>query len=80
MSKKPPTANKKSNHNPNELLKYSGMAFQWAVILGLGVFVGKRLDERFDTEPILLLIMTLIALFAAFYLSLKDFIFPKDKK
>lgn len=68
-----------SSHNPNELMKYSGMAIQWAAIMGLGVFVGKWLDARYDTEPYLLLVMTLISLVAGFYLTLKDFIFPKEK-
>ena len=52
------------------------MAMQWAVIMGLGVFIGKWLDGRYGTEPYLLLVTTIIALCAAFYITLKDFIFP----
>ena len=75
---KPSEPKKKiGSDNPNELLKYSGMAMQWAVIMGLGVFIGKWLDGRYGTEPYLLLVTTIIALCAAFYITLKDFIFPQ---
>ncbi len=80
MQPKPPKPSKPDkpigSDNPNELLKYSGMAVQWAVIMGLGVFAGKWLDAKYGTEPYLLLALTLLALCAAFYITLKDLIFP----
>ena len=72
MSKKSP--NKKSKPNDaNSVLKYSGMAFQMAIILGIGVFVGVKLDEHFGTEkPYLTALCAIIAFPIAFYTSVKD--------
>jgi len=55
-----------------------GMAFQMAFIIGLGTFIGKKLDEKFQSDrPWFTISFAMIFLFIAFYISLKDLIFPK---
>ena len=73
---KQPTQKKSPINNP--ALKYMGMAFQMAIIIGLGTFIGKKLDEHFLTErPIFTILLALVFLFLAFYLTLKDLIINK---
>ena len=62
-------------------LKYSGMAFQMGIIILIGAYAGKMLDGRFQTEkPYFTVLLALLAIFAALYISLKDlFVKPKDK-
>jgi len=59
--------------------KYSGMAFQMGAIVVLGVLGGQWLDKTLATDRIFTLICSLIAVFLAIYIPLKDFIFPADK-
>lgn len=57
-----------------DFMKYSGMAFQMGVIILIGAFVGQSLDARFHTEkPYLTVLCSLLAIFAALYITLKDF-------
>jgi membrane protein DedA with SNARE-associated domain len=54
------------------------MAIQMAVIITLGVFGGKKLDELLSLkQPIFTLIFSLVAVFASIYLSIKDFLKKK---
>jgi len=49
------------------------MAFQMAIILGLGVYAGMKLDEHFGNEtPYLTALCAIIAFPIAFYVPLKD--------
>lgn len=62
----------------NSYLKYSGMAIQMAVIITLGVFGGKKLDQFFNlNQPVFTLVLSLFAVFAAIYISIKDFLKKK---
>ena len=68
-----PKQPKKSGKHPNVALKYTGMAFQMALIIGVGVFIGKQLDSYWEFEKaIMTAVCALIALALAFYLILKD--------
>lgn len=60
---------RKQGHN---YMKYSGMAFQMGAVILVGVFIGKKLDAYFETEPYLLIVMALFSIFAALYTTLKD--------
>ena len=77
MSNQQPT-NKQSEQNKkkanaNAVLKYSGMAFQMAVIMLLGIFAGKYLDKYFETESaIFTAFLAIISVGVALYLTLKD--------
>ena len=53
-------------------MKYSGMAIQMGVIILVGVYAGKWLDEYFETAPYLTVALALFSIFAALYTSLKD--------
>lgn len=63
---------KKDSLKGNAYMKYSGMAFQMGAIILVGVYIGKKLDAYFETEPYLLVAMALFSIFAALYSTLKD--------
>ncbi|MCB0578257.1 MAG: AtpZ/AtpI family protein [Phaeodactylibacter sp.] len=49
------------------------MAFQMGIIILVGTYAGKMLDEYFQSErPYLTVLMALFSIFAALYISLKD--------
>jgi len=55
------------------------MAVQMGVLIFLGTFGGQKLDAYFQLEtPWCTLAGALLGIFAAFYLTLKDFITGKD--
>ncbi|RMG83312.1 MAG: AtpZ/AtpI family protein [Bacteroidetes bacterium] len=59
-------------------MQYAGMAFQMGIIIFLGTFGGKKLDEKFATErPWFTLAGAILGLILAFYTTLKDLIFYK---
>jgi len=63
---------------PNLFFKYGNMAIQMAVIIGLAVWGGQKLDERAQTTtPWYTLCLGLAGIFIALYLALKDLIAPK---
>lgn len=54
-------------------MKYSGMAIQMGVIILVGTYFGRWLDERFETQtPWFTVGLALFSIFAALYVSLKD--------
>jgi F0F1-type ATP synthase assembly protein I len=53
-------------------MKYSGMAIQMGVIILIGVFAGKRLDAYLETDPLFTVVLALLSIFAALYVTLKD--------
>ena len=73
-------SNPKKKPQVDQYLKYSGMAFQLAIVLGVGTFIGIRLDRYFQTDrPYFTVLLALLSLFAGFYLSLKDLLFGKKQ-
>lgn len=65
----------KASSRARSYMKYSGMAFQMGAIILVGVWVGKKLDERFSTStPWFTVGMALFSVFAALYIVLKDFL------
>jgi len=64
---------------PNLFFKYGNIAIQMGAIIGLTTWGGQKLDERFKNElPIFTIILSLLGIAAALYISLKDII--KSKK
>lgn len=62
----------------NQYIKYTQIGFQMAIIITLGAFGGKKLDEYYQlSTPIFTIILSLLSIAVALYLALKDFIFPK---
>jgi hypothetical protein len=62
----------------NNFAKYSAMAFQMAIIIGLGTFGGYKIDQFFNLKfHIFTIILSLFSVILAIYFSIKDFINPK---
>jgi F0F1-type ATP synthase assembly protein I len=71
-----PKQNKKL---PNELAKYSGLGISMAVIIGLSAYGGTLLDDYLAmSRPVFTIIFSLIGVFAAMYITLKEFINKKE--
>ena len=65
--KKPP----KKGINP--ALKYSGMAVQMAALVGLGIWIGGKLDEYMGNEkPYFTLLLSVLFLGAILYSIVRD--------
>lgn len=57
----------------NTILRYSGLAFQIATFIGIGVFIGRKLDAYFQFEDAYLTAACAIFfLVAGLFVSLKD--------
>ena len=63
----------------NSYLKYTGMAFQMGAIITIGVLGGRKLDAWLGLTkvPVFTLVLSLVSIAAAIYLSIKDFLKPK---
>jgi hypothetical protein len=62
----------------NYYAKYSALAFQMAIIIGLGTFGGYKLDQLLGLKfKIFTVILALISVIAAIYYAVKDFLKPK---
>lgn len=59
-------------------MRYASMGTQMLVIIGLGVFGGYKLDKYFQFKvPVFTLVLSLLSVSAAIYLSIKDFLKKK---
>lgn len=64
---------KKGKGNPNEALKYSGMAIKMAVVIAAGVFGGQYFDEKMNNaSPWMTIILSLVGVAAAIYFVITD--------
>lgn len=62
-----------SNNNGNSYAKFSAMAFQLAIPIGLGVWLGGYLDEKWKMEtPWMTVIFSLLGVFIGLYLVLSE--------
>lgn len=68
---------KEADRNSQSYMKYSGMAVQMGLIILVGAYIGVKLDEKFQTKSLFTALLALLAVFAALYLTLKDFISKK---
>jgi hypothetical protein len=63
---------------PNLFFKYGNLALQMGVIIGLTTWGGQKLDEHYQNHtPVFTIVLSLLGIIAAMYLSLKDLIKPK---
>ena len=63
----------------NSFTRYSGLGIQMVIIILLFYWAGSKLDERAANEkPVYTAIFALLGVFAALYITLKDFIRKKD--
>lgn len=59
----------------NDFGRYSGIAFQMIAVILLTTWGGKKLDLLFHFEnPTLVIVLSLLGVFAAIYIAVKDFI------
>ncbi len=62
-----------SPNNSNDILKYSGMAFEMAVYIGLGLFIGIQLDRLLKLNtPYFTLLFAVLFLSAYFVRLIKS--------
>ena len=59
---------------------YSNMAVEMGVLIAAGVFGGVKLDKWLDKSPLFTLICSLLGVFIAMYLMIKDVIRVSDSK
>jgi len=60
---------------PNSFIRYSNLAIQMGLIIGLFTWTGFKLDEYFKTrEPYLTIILSLTGIGVSLYLVIKDVI------
>ena len=76
MKNKKDQKEKKSKYSGLEnYAKYTGIAFQMIVIILLAVWGGLKLDEKYnEEEPLFIIILSILGVFLALYVALKDFI------
>jgi hypothetical protein len=64
----------------NDIAKYSGMAFQMLIIIGIGVFGGIKLDDWLHMRfPLFTVVLSLAAVMLAIYYFIKDLTFMGRK-
>ena len=65
--------NKKPKKQLNKYARFSGVAFQMGVTIFIGAYIGTKLDEKYPNENNLFtLVFTLIFVFAALYMVIKQ--------
>jgi len=65
--------NEKQKKSPNEYLRYSNLAFKMIAIILVGLWSGKKLDEKFKPKfPAFTVSLTIGALAASFYTLFKE--------
>ena len=63
---------------PNQIVKYSSLGIQMAVIIGLSAWGGNKLDIHYkNITPVYTIFLSLLGIAAALYIVLKDFIKPQ---
>ena len=80
-SKKQDSRIPKKNNNRKffNYAKYSGIAFQFAALIGLGFYGGSRLDKYLELQkPIFTAVFALLGVIIGIYFAIKDFI-KKDE-
>ncbi len=70
--------NQSKDKNPMlDYLKYSGLAFQMLAVIGVSVWAGIKLDEKFNNNnPLFVLILTFLGIFGTIYTLYSSL--PKD--
>lgn len=76
-----PKKEQKRNNNgksSKSFARYSGIAIQMVVIIGIMTWAGVKLDEKRASDiPVFTIILSLLGVFAGIYTAIKDFIGKK---
>jgi F0F1-type ATP synthase assembly protein I len=56
----------------NQFFKFSNLAIQMGVSIGLGAFLGIQLDAYFEKDLLFTVIFSLLAVFGALYQIIKE--------
>lgn len=60
---------------PNSYVKYSGLAMQMGVLIGLGAWGGQWLDKYYSNQtPVWTIVLCLTGVFVSLYLLIRGFI------
>jgi len=71
----------RADENRRAIAKYSGLAFSMAIAVGIGVYLGGKLDVYMQTDkPYWTAALAVFFLFVSMYSSLRDLINPPKKK
>jgi hypothetical protein len=71
----------KSKDNKYLLLKYAGLAIQWAAIILMSVFAGRKIDDWLHiSKPLLSWILPILGIFGMLFQVIRDTSTPKKKK
>jgi F0F1-type ATP synthase assembly protein I len=63
--------NQKKKERPSEILRYTGMSFQMATVIVLGILLGRWLDGD-DGFPVFTLVLSLLSVALAIYIVIKE--------
>ncbi len=66
-------------NKPNELVKYSGIAFKMMAVILIMVFVGKAADSYFNCKPICTISFSILSVFIALYSTIREFLYDSKK-
>ena len=73
--KKNENPSKKPNNSLNQYTRFSGIAIQMGVIIGVSAWGGKKLDEHFNlNKPYLTIVCSLTGVAVALYLVIREVI------
>ena len=70
-------SSKPRNNKYDGFIKYSGLAAQMGGVIFIGVYSGKYLDEKLETDKLYTLILSLFAVLGSMYLVIKSVIGKK---
>lgn len=65
----------KSKHNKEQkynYMRYVSLSSQLLVFIGVGVYAGLWLDERFSTSPLFLVILPVLGIFLPLFKLVRD--------
>lgn len=64
-----------TNKGLRDYAKYTGIAFQMAAIILITTWGGKKIDQLAGFEnPVFIIILSLLGVFGAIYIAIKDFL------
>lgn len=61
-------SNKEKQNQPNDYLKYTGLAFQLFAVIGVFTYIGYLIDQNFmDGKPVFLIVFLLLGTFGGLF-------------